>query len=233
MEKIKREELKDKASGTLKEIVSNIDPTLFLCATLLSIISIVTIYGSVHNFGMSKLKMQVAIFIVGVFVTFFIAAIDYRVIVDKLWIWMLAGSVILLVLTLVLGESGAEWETANKSWLSIPGTGLMIQPSEFVKFTFICTFAKHLFSVQDRINAPLNVLLLGAHAALVVGPILLSGDLGVALIYIAIIAIMLFCAGLHPLYFVAAAVLVVLMFPYLWDHLAPYQQQRIIVGFNP
>ncbi len=230
---IRQEELLDKVKGTAKEVIRNIDPVLFVCATLLSIISIVTIWGAVDNFGMSKLKMQIAIFILGIFVTFFIAFIDYRVIVDKLWIYMLVGSVLLLVITLLFGKSGQNMETANKSWLMIPGTGFMIQPSEFVKFAFICTFAKHLFTVQDHINRPLTVLLLAGHACLVVGPILVSGDLGVALIYMAILAIMLFCAGLHWGYFLGAAILVILLFPYLWDHLAPYQQERIIVGFNP
>ena len=230
---IRREEQLDKLKNRIKEVICNIDPVLFICATLLSVISIVTIWGAVDNFGMSKLKMQIAIFIVGVVVTFAIAFVDFRVIVDKLWIYMLVGSVLLLLITFLFGESGQNMETANKSWLKIPGTGFMIQPSEFIKFTFICTFAKHLFTVQDHINRPLTVLLLAGHACLVVGPILVSGDLGVALIYMAIIAIMLFCAGLHWGYFLGVAVLVVLLFPYLWDHLAPYQQERIIVGFNP
>lgn len=216
-----------------REAIRSIDPVLFGCATLLSIISIVTIWGAVDNFGMSKLKMQVAIFVVGILVTFAIALIDYRVIVDKLWLWMLIGSVLLLVITLLFGSSGENRETANTSWLKIPGTGFMIQPSEFIKFTFVCTFAKHLFTVQEHINKPLTVLLLGAHAGLVVGPILISGDLGVALVYVGIIAIMLFCAGLHPLYFAGAAVVLILIFPYLWEHLEPYQQQRIVIGFNP
>ena len=223
----------EKIKSICKEAIGNIDPVLFVCATLLSIISIVTIWGAADNFGMSKLKMQVFIFVVGIAVTFFIAFVDYRVIVDRLWLYMLVGSVVLLLVTLLFGESGVNMQTGNKSWLKIPFTGLMIQPSEFIKFTFICTFAKHLFAVRRQINKPLNVLLLMGHASLVLGPILLSGDLGVGLIYMAIIAIMLFCAGLHPGYFAAAAVLIVLLFPFLWDHLAPYQQERIIVGFNP
>ena len=222
-----------KAWRIIKEAVRNVDPILVGCATLLSIISIITVWGAVDNFGMSKLKMQVAIFIVGILVTFAIAFIDYRIIVDKLWIYMLAASVVMLLITLIWGSSGAERETANKSWLQIPGTGFMIQPSEFIKFTFVCTFAKHLSMVQDRINKPLTVLLLALHAGAVVGPILLSGDLGVALVYMVILAIMLFCAGLHPAYFLGVAILLVLLFPYLWDHLEDYQRQRIIVGFNP
>lgn len=222
-----------KVWSMIKESVQNIDPVLFICSILLSIISIVTISGSVHNFGMSKLRMQIAIFIVGTVLTFLIAYIDYRTFIDKFWALMLIGSALLLIVTLFVGSSGENMETANRSWLKIPFTGLMIQPSEFIKFTFVCTFSKHLFEVQDRINRPLNVLLLALHAGLIIGLILLSGDLGVALVYIAMIGIMLFCAGLHPLYFICAAAFLVLVSPYLWDSLADYQRMRIIVGFNP
>lgn len=217
----------------LFEGIRNLDPVLFICSILLSLISIVIISGSVHNFGASKLRMQIAMFIVGSLVTFAIAYVDFRVLIDKLWLPMLIGSAVLLITTLLFGTSGENMETANQSWLKIPGTGFMIQPSEFIKFTFICTFAKHLHTVQDHINKPLTVLLLAGHACLVVGPILISGDLGVSLVYLSIIAIMLFCAGLHPGYFLGVAVVLVLLFPYLWEHLALYQQERIIVGFNP
>ncbi|MBR2722453.1 MAG: FtsW/RodA/SpoVE family cell cycle protein [Clostridia bacterium] len=223
----------DKLFGKVKSIVKGIDPMLFFCATLLSVISILTIWGAVDNFGMSKLRMQIFIFFVGIVVTVLISTLDYRVIVDKLWIVMLVGSVILLLITLIWGSTGADRETANRSWLTIPGTGLMIQPSEFVKFTFICTFARHLYTVQKDVNKPKTLLLLLLHAGAVVGPILLSGDLGVALIYCAIIAIMLFCAGLHPGYFAAGLFLAVLLSPFLWASLEDYQQQRIIIGFYP
>ncbi len=217
----------------LRDAIRRIDPVLFICATLLSLISIVTVAGAVDNFGSSKLRMQIFIFIVGIFVTVAVAYLDIRVIVDKLWPYLLGGSVLLLIITALFGSSGASMETSNRSWLAIPGTGLMIQPSEFAKFTFICTFSKHLDAVKEKINHPRNVLLLAGHALLVVGPILYSGDLGVALIYMAIIAVMLFCAGLHPGYFIGVFLLLVLLSPYLWDMLADYQQARIIVGFNP
>ncbi|MBQ9784174.1 MAG: FtsW/RodA/SpoVE family cell cycle protein [Clostridia bacterium] len=215
------------------KIFGKLDPVLFVCATLLSIISIVTIIGAVDNFGASKLRMQIAMFVVGVVVTVVISHIDFRVIVDKLWFYMLVGSALLLLVTLLFGSSGQNMETANRSWLKIPFTGLMIQPSEFIKFTFICTFAKHLFSVRESINKPLTLLFLACHAGLIVGLILLSGDLGVALVYLVIVAIMLFCAGLHPLYFVGVILAVVLLAPFLWEHLEPYQQMRITAGFNP
>ena len=217
----------------LSDALRRVDWVLLLCTTVLSVISLVTVYGAVDNFGMSKLKMQFAMAVAGVIVTFIIANLDYHVVVDRLWTFMLIFSVGLLGLTLVAGDTGAGVETANKSWLTIPVIGIAIQPSEFVKITFICTFAKHLHTVRSSINKLKTLLLLGAHALLIVGLILVSGDLGVALVYMALVLIMLFCAGLHWGYFAGAGGAIAVAFPFLWDLLATYQQDRIVVGFNP
>ena len=139
------------------------------------------------------------------------ANLDYHVILDRLWLPMLIFSVGILGITLIAGDTGAGMETSNKSWLTIPVIGIAVQPSEFVKITFICTFAKHLHSVQATINKPRTLIGLGLHALLIVGLILASGDLGVALVYMALVLIMLFCAGLHWGYFLAAAALIVLL----------------------
>ena len=210
-----------------------VDPVLFFCVMALCVISIVTVYGAVDNFGMSKLRMQFAMTVMGVFLTFIVANLDYHVILDRLWLIMLVFSVGILGVTLVAGDTGAGMETANKSWLTIPGIGIAIQPSEFVKITFICTFAKHLSSVRATINQFRSLVGLGLHALLIVGLILLSGDLGVALVYMALVLIMLFCAGLHWGYFAAVGGAIALAFPFLWDYLASYQKDRIVVGFNP
>ena len=217
----------------LADAVRRVDWVLLLCTTVLSVISLVTVYGAVDNFGMSKLKMQFAMTVAGVLVTFIIANLDYHVILDRLWLFMLIFSVGLLGITLVAGDTGAGVETANKSWLTIPVVGIAIQPSEFVKITFICTFAKHLSAVQNTINRLRTLVGLGIHALLIVGLILLSGDLGVALVYMALILILLFAAGLHWGYFAGVGGALVVAFPFLWDLLAAYQQDRIVVGFNP
>ncbi len=217
----------------LKDAIRRVDWVLLLCTTVLSVISLLTVYGAVDNFGMSKLKMQLAMTVAGIIVTFVIANLDYHVILDRLWLPMLIFSVGILGVTLIAGDTGAGMETANKSWLTIPIIGIAIQPSEFVKITFICTFAKHLSMVQNSINKLKTLLLLAAHALLVVGLILVSGDLGVALVYMVLVLIMLFSAGLHWGYFAGLWGAVALAFPFLWDFLAAYQQDRIVVGFNP
>ena len=218
---------------TMKDRIKRIDPILFSATAVLSVISILTIFGSVENFGRSKLYMQVAMTVAGMIAMFLIANLDYKFFVDRFYIVMFIFSALILAVTLLFGISGQNMETANRSWLVIPGIGIAIQPSEFVKIAFICTFSKHLELVRDRINKPLTFLGLMVHAGLIVGLILLSGDLGVALVYIGIIGVMLWCAGLSVWYFVAALAIVVVAFPFLWDFLEPYQQNRIIFGFRP
>ena len=218
---------------SLRTRLSRIDPWLFAATTFLSVISILTVFGAVDNFGKSKLVMQIAMTVAGIVAVFIISNLDYKFIVDRYWLFMLIGSAILLAVTLIFGSTGENMETANKSWLRLPVIGIAIQPSEFVKVAFLCSFSYHLDRVKDRINKPKTLVGLAAHAGLIVGLILLSGDLGVALVYMGIIAVMLFCAGLSVWYFLGALVIAVIAFPFLWDLLAPYQQNRIIFGFAP
>ena len=219
--------------ANLKLGVRRVDPILLGCTVALTAISLLTIWGAVDNFGMSKLRMQLAMGILGVVMTFLVANLDYHVILDRLWLFMLIFSVGILGITLILGTTGASMETSNRSWLTIPIIGIDIQPSEFVKITFICTFSKHLSVVQNSINKPKTLLGLLLHAMIIVGLILLSGDLGVALVYMVLMLMMLFCAGLHLWYFGGGIIAVCVAFPFLWDFLAAYQQDRILVGFTP
>ena len=161
------EDVWEKIKAYIRYAVRCVDHVLIIIIKTIRILSIVTIFGAVDNFGMSKLKMQIAMFLVGSVATVVIATLDFRVIVNKLWLPFFIGSVILLGITLIWGKSGVSMETGNKSWLQIPLVGLMIQPSEFVKFAFICTFSRHLALVQSRIRSPRVLPWLAVHALLI------------------------------------------------------------------
>lgn len=217
----------------LLSCIKSLDPILFICTTLLSLISIVTIAG-MGDVGKRTLIMQSAMTVAGIIFTLIIANMDYHLIIDKLWIAFILASVGILGITLVFGTSGVNIETSNKSWLVIPFVNIMVQPSEFVKIALVCSFAKHLSIVGDEINRIKNLILLAIHAGLIVGLILISGDLGVALVYMGFLLIMLFCAGLSLWYLAGGAGVLLIVFPTLWNYyLADYQKKRFIVGFNP
>ncbi len=219
----------------MRDRFKSLDPILLICMLFLSFVSIITIWSSadtLQNSGRIKM-MQLAMTVAGMVLLFIMANIDYRFFVDRFAIIMLIGSIAILAITILFGRTGeGDRETANKSWLNLFGI-ISIQPSEFVKVTFICTFAKHIDSVKDRINRPIAWGGLLAHALLIIGLILMSGDLGVALVYMGMMALMLYFAGLSSWYFLGAGGILAIAFPFLWGFLRPDQQNRIIFGFQP
>ena len=214
---------------SLIEKLKCFDPFLMFCTLGLSLISVAVLWGGRGDFGSRAFLMQLAMSVAGVIAVIFIASLDYEHIVNKYYIVAFLGSVMIMAVTALFGVSIGS----NRSWLEIPIVGIAIQPSEFVKAVYIMTFSKHLSMVKDKINKPKTLLGLGIHAGIVIGCVLISGDLGVALVYMGITAVMLFCAGLSGWYFVAVIAVLALAFPYIWDMLELYQQERILVAFNP
>lgn len=213
------------------------DKPVLACSMLITLMSLITIFSARENFGNSKFVMQLAMTAVGLCALLVIVNVDYRMFVDRYWVLLFLASTLLLAITLVIGDTGANGtESANRSWLTIIKIGsrsFQIQPSEFVKIAFIISFSKHLSLVGNSINKPKTIFFLAAHAGAIVGLILLSGDLGVAIVYCGIIAIMLLFAGLSPWYFVAGFSAIAVAFPFIWPHLSNYQRMRILYGFQP
>ncbi len=215
--------------GFLRAKVKVLDPVLLSCSSILSLISLITIIGGGETFGTRSVIMQLSATVVGLILMVVLANFDYRVLASKLWPFFFGGSVLLMILLLIDGRA----EGTNQSWLYFDFLPFGIQPSEFIKTALALTFAYHLSRVNEHINRPLTLLGLAAHAGVIVALILLTGDLGVALIFTGFILIMLFCAGMSLWYFAGGAALLLIIAPILWSRLATYQQQRILVGFNP
>lgn len=217
-------------STSFKEKLRKLDITVMVCVTILTCISLLVLFGGHGTFGMGKFAMQFAMAALGFLLMVLISMLDYQDVIDKMYVIFFFISVGALAITLLIGTGNG-----NKSWIRFDKLGIPfgIQPSEFVKITFIATFTKHLDRVKKEINRPKNVFALLVHAGLIIGLVLLSKDLGVALVYMGITAFMLFSAGLSLWYFFIVIVAVVVVFPYVWPLLEEYQQKRILVGFDP
>ncbi len=209
--------------------LSALDPVLLVCTTVLSLMGLLTLIGGADKFGWRSVAMQFGATAVGFLVMVVLANLDYRFLAEKLSPVFFGISVLLMGLLLIMGKDAGT----NKSWLYFSFLPFGIQPTEFIKTALAITFAYHLTRVKDHINRPLTVLGLAAHAGSIIVLILLTGDLGVAVVFAGFVLLMLFCAGMSLWYFAGIAVLLAAAFPILWDQLAPYQQQRILIGFCP
>lgn len=220
-------------STSLREKLRKMDLTVIITSVSMALLRILVLWGGRDSFsgGKQKVVVQCIAAVIGVIIMTVLASLDYDEICSRFEIAFFAVSVALLLLVLIV-NIGSTSET-NHNWIKIPGIPFNIQPAEFVKITYIITFSRHVDRVRSEINKPKNVALLMLHAGIIIGLVMMTGDLGTVLIYLFITAVILFMAGLSLWYFAGAALLLLIAAPILWDKMADYQRLRIMAGFNP
>lgn len=169
---------------------------------------------------------------VGIVFALIVSFIDYNIII-RLAPVIAVVCVGLMFATLIWGVGPAERQDA-KTWLMLGSSGLYFQPSELVKIGFIITFGIHLDLAGDKLGEIKHLLLLCAHAAVPIGLVVISGDMGSALVFIMIFIAMMFCAGVRFRYFFLAGAAVLAVTPIAWAFIfSDTQKERVLALFYP
>ncbi len=176
------------------------------------------------------LRTQIAAIAIGVVLFLVITLIDTDFI-GRCWKAILAFNVLFILLLVPFGVVRG----GNKSWFDFSFLPMAIQPAEIVKIGFIILLATQMYALRDRINRIFPMMTLMAHLLLMVGMIIaVSGDTGVALIYVFIFLCMMIGAGVKPRWFAAAGVALAAAAPFLWSVvLTEKQRTRVIIALNP
>lgn len=216
-------------SVSVKEKLKRLDPVILFCVLGMNMLSIVTLWSASDAYGTWYVKVQTLASVFSFFLMILISFIDYDALISKAKYVFFAISVILIIIVKYFGTGSY----GNENWITIPNTPISIQPTEFVKITFIITFAVHLAYIKDKINRPLHLLGILAHGGLIIGMVMWQGDTGMALVYLCIMVFMMFGAGLSLWYFGGAGAAGIIASPFIWEMLTDRQQRRILAGFNP
>ncbi|MBQ6066227.1 MAG: FtsW/RodA/SpoVE family cell cycle protein [Clostridia bacterium] len=190
--------------------------------------TIVDIEGNAH-ISRDTRTMVLAV-IMGLAIAAAVSFIDFNFI-TKLFPVIGAVCVLLMLVLFIPGVGVGPAERQDvKTWISIPGSGLYFQPSELVKIGFVITLGMHLDIVRDRLREIKQLLFLCIHGMVPVGLVILSGDLGSALVFMAIFISMMFCAGVQLRYFVIGAAAVCAAAPGVWYFLFSNTQKERFLG---
>jgi rod shape determining protein RodA len=173
--------------------------------------------------GQSYFVPQLLFLILGFVLLFGISYVDSAI----LW-WFAPIGYVLSNIFLAMSYLGPSIRGATR-WIVI--FGAQIQPSEFVKPFLLLSFAYFMAKYPPRYLKNVPVLFI-----LFVVPFLLvlrQPDLGTSLVYAGFWSSMLLAAGLPVWFFATGAAVIGILLPFIWSHLAQYQQSRVLTFLNP
>jgi rod shape determining protein RodA len=207
----------------------DIDWTLLVIVLVLCGFGVLQIYSATMDTTYHSAWWKQILYVAcGLFLMWLALALDYHTILHYVPMMYIA-SVMALLASKVLGATvfGA------KRWIPIPGTGIHLQVSEFVKLVIILLAARYLTDLKrDELEIREMLILSG----LVVVPLVLvlaQPDLGTSLTYLAVLVTGAFLAGLRWKYVAAIAVVAVLVLPVGWHYLKDYQKARLVSFMDP
>jgi rod shape determining protein RodA len=217
--------------SALKGYLKKSDTPLLVLCLLSSIYGCILISSAVKYTGSnSSVYVQVGAIILGIFLYFLFSVIDIDIIASK---WKIL-TVLCLLMILSLKWLGSE-EYGNKAWIRFGSIG--IQPAELAKIVYIVSLAHIIvqFKEQQKLDHPLSVLaiclLFMAYFGLIV---VVSSDLGSALVYLFIFVIVIFLSGLKWYWFAGGITVLAVASPYIWNHLlTETQRNRILAPYVP
>ncbi len=228
--------------STIKYALKETDFILFLLCVFTTAFGVLMVHSATRNDAISDgllfsrdCLVMIAAASVGIIACAVISFLDYDAVVR---LWPVAGGVCLLLLFLLFpfGE-GAPGREDSRCWLrviDIGGVAIRFQPSELAKVGFLVTFTAHIEAIKDNINSIKNVLLLLIHAIVPIGVVILTGDLGSAMVFAFIFVGMMFVSGVQLRYFAVAIGGVIAFVPLIWTKfLASFHKYRILAIYYP
>jgi len=179
--------------------VRQLDKGLFVSVVLLALYGLATLYSAgqtdVPTFVATIWQRQVLWLALGLIVAGIIFRTSPRML-EWATPFAYAIALFLLLLTLVVG-TGAGTAAGSKSWIAIGGHRFG-QPAELAKLATILMLARWLAAQREPPATIRDLIIPGIIAGLPCFLVLKQPDLGSAIVFIAILFLMLFWAGTKP-----------------------------------
>jgi len=221
-----------KLFSALSEYLKKADSVLLILCVISTVYGIVLISSATRAYsGGNYLFVQTFSLILGVFLYYLFSVIDIGLIAEK-WKIVFLLSVLFIASLRIFGVAGG---TGNRAWIRFLGIG--VQPAEVVKIPFCILLAKQVVYLSGRrgLGHPWSVLQLAVHFGIYFALILVvSSDLGSALVYFFIFFAVLFVGGMPIYWFLLGGAAIAAMAPFLWNYvLSDYQKNRILAPYDP
>jgi rod shape determining protein RodA len=170
--------------------------------------------------------IQTGAMILGVLLFILFTYIDIDLIADK--------SKLLVVFSVLFLSTLAIWgvaEAGQAAWLRFFGIG--VQPGEIIKVPFIIVIAKLIAVFKERrtLNSIMSLLqIVAVFGIFLVALLWFSDDMGTAIVYVGIFAIMMFAGGVKLRWFALAVVVLIATAPIIWENILSERHRDLIMA---
>ncbi len=216
----------------LDRLIENLDYTLLFAVVFLCFYGLLVLYSSTRlaaTVGSDPyffVKRQSLWALLGFISLIIIIFIDYHNL-ERYSKVIYFGAIILLIMVIISGRT----TYGARRWLAIGPFDF--QPSEFAKIALIAFLADFLSENKQKLDNFFYYLLPFAYTGLLILLVFMQPDLGTSLVYLAILIIMLFVAGIKIKFLIFTFLAALSSIPVLWTFLKDYQKNRLILFLNP
>jgi rod shape determining protein RodA len=208
--------------------LKDFDWTMFFIAMIICALGVLQIFSATHDTVFQGSWWKQIIYIAAGLVLMWIAAnIDYHALMTHVYPLYIA-SIVLLIAVLLIGKKAF----GSTRWIALPG-GVHLHVSEFAKIVIIILVARFLTEMRTDVLELRDLLKLAGLIVLPMALIAKEPDLGTALTYLPILGVGVFLAGLRWKYWLAIAVVMLVVVPIAFTSLHDYQKARIVSFLDP
>ena len=210
--------------------LKKLDWVMIISILALCAIGLLSIYPTIYSEGMNIFYRQLIFVIVGFFIMFVFAFLDYRIFKNHPFFLLTLYfiSVLLLVGVLIFGRQirGAT------SWFRFGGFGL--EPVEIAKLVIILILAEYFSLRHIELYRVRHIVVSGIYMLIPVALVFFQPDMGSAMVLFFLWLGIMIIAGIKLKQLLVLFLIAAILFGLSWFViLRPYQKQRIIAFVNP
>lgn len=207
----------------------DLDWPLLIISLIICALGVLQIYSATHGTKWHNAWWKQVIWIfIGLGLMWVVASIDYHTLLGQVPI-LYCLSIGALLLTFAIGDVVFH----SRRWITIPGTGIQIQTSEFEKIVIILLIARYLSELKSDEIGLRDLLKLGGLVGIPTALVMSQPDFGTATTYLPILAGGVLLAGIRWRYLAVVAVFCALAVPAGWYLLKDYQRARLTTFVDP
>ncbi|MFA5007804.1 MAG: rod shape-determining protein RodA [Candidatus Omnitrophota bacterium] len=202
---------------------------VIICLIFLTILSLSSIYSSLHQAGefseQEIFHKEIMWVVISWVILILFSFVNYRIYFDLAYV-LYAINIVLLIAVDLFGRSAL----GAQRWLNIGGFNF--QPSELSKIITIFFLARVFSSQTDKgffkgAILPFSILMLNVLL------IVKQPDLGTALVLVFLFFLIGFASANKKRYFIGMIIAALIFSPFAFNHLKDYQKKRLVVFLNP